>query len=162
MKNLNMPSTSNFQVLAGVAVMIIVLAVGVQTLVLTEFGQPTEDRESPPGITLLVGDKTVSGVEGSYCWDGKCVDKLGPVDLTGDAEPTEVPRDASLRFQTEGLEPENYSYSLYDQNGSVVKRDTVNASFNLPVLEASTYVLSGSGRWDNGDVSFLYKIQVVE
>ncbi len=129
---------------------------------------------SPPETILLADSKTIQGAEGSYCWgDGDsavCVDKIPPFDLLKHEgiNSTKVSADSVFRFNTiDYPEPSNYSYSIYDadqyyDSGETVIADngTVGDSFTLD-LDNGRYLINSRARWDNGDSSYIFYIEVV-
>lgn len=46
---------------------------------------PASEPGHPPVVVMTVGDETYPGVEGSYCYEGLCVDKIGPDALVAEA-----------------------------------------------------------------------------
>lgn len=144
----------------GLKIFLILATTALAVLMLFTVPDSVTRESSPPEISLLVDEETVSGAEGSYCWNGRCVDKVGPVELAEKLDTTSISESTALRFQTEGSEPSEYHYTLFNRNGSTITRDTSAGSFNLPSLEPSTYVLLGSGRWKEGDVSYAFLLNL--
>lgn len=46
---------------------------------------PPSQPGHPPVVVMTVGDETYPGVEGSYCWQGTCADKIAPPQLVTEA-----------------------------------------------------------------------------
>ncbi|MCC6563861.1 hypothetical protein IT087_03130 [Candidatus Uhrbacteria bacterium] len=47
--------------------------------------RPSVPAGHPPAVVMMVGEEAYAGVEGSYCYGGTCVDKIGPSQLVADA-----------------------------------------------------------------------------
>ncbi|MCK9361128.1 hypothetical protein M0Q28_02760 [Patescibacteria group bacterium] len=43
--------------------------------------RPSVPAGHPPAVVMTVGEEIYPGVEGSYCYGGTCVDKVGPSEL---------------------------------------------------------------------------------
>lgn len=54
--------------------------------------------KSPPKLEVKVDNQTIEATIGTYCWDGKCVDKAGPVDLVKGKKPTKVKANSEIKF----------------------------------------------------------------
>lgn len=46
---------------------------------------PAAQSGHPPVVVMSVGEEIYPGVEGSYCYDGTCADKIHPTDLITEA-----------------------------------------------------------------------------
>lgn len=44
----------------------------------------------PPNVSIKIASKKYGTKLGTYCWSGKCVDTVGPVELLKDEEPIQV------------------------------------------------------------------------
>ena len=102
-----------------------------QTEVTTETSTPSEEStdgqefEHPPAIEMTANGQAVAGVEGSYCTQMLCVDKVGPVELVAEAglgfttiarEPVVLSSDAPL----DGL-----GYYIMSADGTMTLESTV-------------------------------------
>ncbi len=125
-------------------------------------GAGSEAPETPPDLLLSVGDETVQGVAGSYCWTGRCVDRVGPTELaaTTDLSTATIAPYTRLQIVADGYRtPRSVSWTIMDANGTRrASGDT--AAFAVADLPPGPYLLVGSARWDAGDTSTVFRIRV--
>lgn len=146
------------QLLSGGIVLVIAVVFGI----LVGFDSETRIGDSPPEIMLVAGNEAISGVEGTYCWGGKCVLKTGAVSLTENKSVKTISKNTTLHFKSQKSEPNRYTYRIYDMNQTLVHNGSTTSEFNLSSISSGDYALSSSGWWDNGDVRYAYKIRLVE
>lgn len=65
---------------------------------------PNVTEGHPPEVVMAVGSVIYPGVEGSYCYSGTCVDKIGPPELVNEAalEFKDIDRTSDVAFGVEG------------------------------------------------------------
>ena len=124
-----------------------------------------------PVISVTHGDTIYEGVEGSYCWpDAReaetvislCADKIFPTSgfpstlpvVAGDSVTVETKADSA---------PRDLWVSIWkDPAGSSVM--SLNLDANSPTvtvdLPAGIYIISVFGRWEDGDISYQFQLEV--
>lgn len=123
----------------------------------------------PPELVLTVNgaqDQTVHGARGSYCWEaggaGRCVDTVGPEDLIGfhDLTATSIVNGSRITIQTIGHpEPAGYLYQ-FRANGTSLAGGSIRPAGTISPPRVGALVLVVSARWDAGDVSYAFPLDV--
>lgn len=125
------------------------------TRIVVTFTEIGPESELPTAI-LVLGDETVKGTEGSYCWDGttKCVDTVAPefTDFLA------VPRGTELLVRGTAESVDGSLGKTWDQPG--VRLDLARGSAMLDA-KPSKYVLSFVAHWPEGDVPFYFGVEIV-
>jgi len=123
--------------------------------VIVTFTTTGPESELPTAI-LVLGDETVKGTEGSYCWNGttKCVDTVPPEF----ADFLVVPRGSELLVRGTAESVDGSLGKTWDQPG--VKLDLADGSATLDA-EPAKYVLSFVAHWPQGNVPFFFPIEIV-
>lgn len=80
---------------------------------------PAPEGSAPPAVVMTVGSESYPGVEGSYCWGGRCVDKIPPPQLVTEAGLSYKQATSSLRasFDVQGQVFEFYT-AILDEAGT--------------------------------------------
>ncbi|KOP80252.1 hypothetical protein AMS59_02315 [Lysinibacillus sp. FJAT-14745] len=119
----------------------------------------------PPKPTVLSEGKEVPIVQGTYCWqniiNNECVDKVPPPEIIANKKivPFSVPPRSEIKISfkkppIDGIEVDKWYSS--DEIELVKVNDNV---FSVP-KEKGTYIYSISGRWDKGNSSYIFAIEV--
>jgi len=125
--------------------------------------------QPPPAIKMSSFGQTVNGVEGSYCYQQLCVDKIGPVDLVREAQIsfTSIPRE-SIVFRNEA-ELSGVSVTILDDSGNDVENSTVleagvdgSFAYTIPAgVESGDYYLIVFAQFaSGGDLSYFFPVHV--
>jgi hypothetical protein len=129
-----------------------------------------EDRQvvQPPDMFLMTQDDVgIKGLQGSYCWtndEGRsiCVDKLAPEETATKAAvmSQDVAQGTKYRLKPGNYsEPDTMTYRLLDSEGNVLEEGDAQDGFTLN-RGAGTYLLVVDARWEKGDASYIYQLQV--
>lgn len=118
----------------------------------------TGPESEPPTAILVLGDETVKGTAGSYCWSTgnaeRCVDKVAPEF----SDFLVVPRGSELLVRGTAESVDGSLGKTWDQPG--VKLDLARGSATLDA-EPAKYVLSFVAHWPQGDVPFFFAVEIV-
>lgn len=119
-----------------------------------------------PTAKAVIGSTAISLPRGSYCWSsagqGTCADSADPETLlkTGYLKPVSEPAGATVRVsfsaQAHGLAVDIIWTASGNQLGPVNHDES---SFNLPA-DPDRYVITISGTFQEGDVSFFLPVDV--
>jgi hypothetical protein len=120
----------------------------------------------PPLPIITVGEKKVEVAQGSYCWNGLlnsvCADTSSPPELIKNQElkPVVVPPDSQLKIEFKDEPKEN----TLVVNRWLTNEKTENVPINDNVIllpkEKGVYVYDVSARWEKGDSSYVFVIEV--
>lgn len=130
----------------------------------------TNDQTSapePPELILSADNERVSGLQGAYCWPDEvgepvCIDKIPPEDLAREAplinhvvsyQTTFAVLVPTYRY------PDELSYRLIEENGTVVADGDASRQFQLDGGEGAS-ILVIEAIWDGNTVDYLYQLQV--
>lgn len=98
---------------------------------------------------------------GSYCWgsllSGKCVDTIGPRELLKDIQPAIVESEDHFLFKF-SKRPNEVDVDIYE-GGQKLNYD-INKGLLIGPKEKGIYIIDVTVRWDRGDSSFVFKIEV--
>jgi hypothetical protein len=126
---------------------------------------PMAQHEGPPGVRLIVDDRAVNGVQGSYVWRGRAVDR-GPSIPT---ESLDIAVGELLKFESEGVTADEVSLSVYRRDDlfkpslnpvweGEIQPDTLTWSVEL---EPGSYIIALFQAWkEGGDVTHFFRIDV--
>jgi len=118
-----------------------------------------------PFLTIKVAQTPVEVTEGTYCWNhftsSECVDMMSPTQMIDEnyLVPTAVKPGATLTY-TFSRTPlkDSVELLLWEQNDE--KKVPLNKNVFRAPKKQGTYVYSISARWENGDASYIFAIQV--
>ncbi|MFF2288714.1 hypothetical protein [Peribacillus butanolivorans] len=123
-------------------------------------------NSEPPSPNITIGDKSVSTAQGSYCWSGllnaKCVDMISPPMIIKHEglKPAVVSPEAQLKVEFKN-EPKKNTLGA---NKWISSEETETAKLNDNVLtapkEKGVYVYDIFARWEKGDSSYVFVIEV--
>jgi hypothetical protein len=123
----------------------------------------------PPAVVMVVGEVRYPGVEGSYCYGGVCVDKIGPAELVSEASLPfkDVSKGADISFSVGG-EVFEFGVTMANASGTALSvRVPVgmrNGVFTAKVPNVSGHVLLMAnvrfGKTVGDDVSYVFPLNV--
>lgn len=123
-------------------------------------------NSEPPSPTITFGKKGISTAQGSYCWNGllnlKCVDMTSPPMIIKHEglKPVVVSPEAQLKVEFKN-EPKKNTLRA---NKWISNEEKETAKLNDNVLtapkEKGVYVYDIFARWDKGDSSYVFVIEV--
>jgi hypothetical protein len=142
----------------GVVVLVLWFVVGQGYFI----GAPTETPE-PPTIWLVYEGQLYSGLRGSYCWFGKCIDAAFQIPVGT----VEVSQGSSVSFLTNSrLKPTNTSVLVFvidDLGNPTHKGDLVKEGDDKYKVDfqKGVYILQSYANWqDLGDVSYTFRVSI--
>jgi hypothetical protein len=124
-------------------------------------GTQKNDGSGVPQI-LLVDDKGEHrGVQGSYCWDGICVDYAIPSSRVDFREKLSIRKDATIAFKVIHHErPKQLHVTIFSRD-KIVFHEAVNKQMKVQVSKG-TYFLNVKATWEGqGDASNVFFIEVL-
>lgn len=123
--------------------------------------QLEESSGSPPAAFVHAGEQTEEMVLGTYSWDGRIVDAVGPVDLLEDKNPIIVKPKETVTFSVDSeVEPNSTSLEVID--GEIIKEISLDGdSFTAPA-EEGIYYYSFGALWEEKDAFYAFALEVVE
>jgi hypothetical protein len=120
--------------------------------------------QSPPGLTVTSGDKSVSAIRGSYSWtidnrDGtptvSKTDTAGPPDLLEGSEKLLVKPDSEMHFIFEH-EPDSYEIRMW---GMSIVQSAVNNSLKVPA-DMERIIYEVVAHWSQGTVYYAFEVTI--
>lgn len=114
-----------------------------------------------PQIVLLDDKGEHSGVQGSYCWDGICVDYAKPSSRVDFREKLSIRKDATIAFKViSNISPDQVYVTMFSGD-KILLHKAVNKQMKVQVSKG-TYFLNVSATWKGqGDVSNVFFIEVL-
>lgn len=115
-----------------------------------------------PQIVLLddKGDEH-RGVQGSYCWDGICVDYAKPSSRVDFREKLFIRKDATIAFKVMSTISPDQVYVTMFFGDKILLHKAVNKQMKVQVSKG-TYFLNVNATWKGqGDVSNVFFIEVL-
>ena len=118
-----------------------------------------------PTAAADVGGSHVSLARGSYCWSSggqaTCADSADPEALlrTGYLKPVTAPSGAPVKVTFNSAPSSVENRLLWAASGTVTAAASPGASFVL-AAQPGRYVYAITGKWQEGDVSFLLPVDV--
>ncbi|ALC92662.1 hypothetical protein AM500_04715 [Bacillus sp. FJAT-18017] len=135
----------------------------------TDAREPIDEEtplKSPPGLTISVGEETITPVLGSYSWSydrgdgtatGEHADSAAPPDLVEGQKVVNVNTNTKVRLNFE-IQPAHYQVRIWNSQNDIIRTD-------------NTVVLSGfKGKaiyevlatWGQGTASYAFALNVKE
>ena len=120
----------------------------------------------PPSPIITVGEKKIEVARGTYCWDGLfnsiCVDTISPPMLIEhhEIEPVIVSPEAELKIEFEKEPNENTIGVNRWINHNGAKNVSLSNNILIAPKENGVYVYDVYARWENGDSSYAFVIEV--
>lgn len=123
-------------------------------------------NSNPPSPIITVDDKKLEVARGSYCWDGlfhaSCVDTISPPMLIKHHEiiPVIVSPESDLKIKFK-KEPEENTLGVtrWLSNNEVEEVSIKNNVLVVP-KEKGVYIYDVHARWEKGDSSYAFVIEV--
>lgn len=130
---------------------------------------PAAEPGHPPAVVMTVGDETYPGVEGSYCYEGLCVDKIGPPQLVTEEglEAKDVARNSDAYFAVGGTIFE-FGVTMLDASGAALDL-RIPVSFRdgrytvkIPNVSGEHFLMAQVrfGQTGGDDVTYVFPINV--
>ncbi len=123
----------------------------------------------PPAIVMVVGEIRYPGIEGSYCYGGVCVDKVGPADLVRESTLAfkDVAKGADVSFSVGG-EVFEFGVTMANASGTSLEvRIPVsmrNDTYKVKIPDVSGHVLLIAnvrfGKTGGDDVTYVFPLNV--
>jgi hypothetical protein len=117
--------------------------------------------KSIPQILLIDSAGEHKGLQGSYCWNGICVDYAHPSKRTDFHEKIVIKNGSAISFKiVDFATPPDFRMTFFSENNIVLDQ---SASHDQRIdLAPGNYFLSVAAYWKGqGDVSNVFLIQVV-
>jgi len=106
--------------------------------------------KQPPNIQIQVSGKDYKTIIGSYCWDGTCVDKVGPQDLVKGETPIPVQGDKINFVMYYSPKPDDVHLKHISSNGKAQDIKVTADHFTAP-KEKGVYLYSYDVLWPGGE-----------
>lgn len=131
---------------------------------------PASEPGHPPVVVMTVGEETYPGVEGSYCYEGVCVDKIGPDALVTEAALPfkDVASGSQLDF-TVGGEVFEFAAGMMNASGTdlglrlPVSFRNGKYNFKIPASVGGKVLVSAMvrfGQTGSDDVTYVFPVNV--
>lgn len=120
----------------------------------------------PPSPTITVGEKKIEVAQGSYCWDGLinavCADTSSPPEIIKHQElkPVVVSPESKIKIEFK-TEPNKDSIGVNQWLNNEKTEDVpLNDNILTAPKEEGVYVYDVFARWEKGDSSYAFVIEV--
>ncbi|WHX28116.1 hypothetical protein QNH47_09800 [Virgibacillus halodenitrificans] len=121
----------------------------------------------PPVVSINVDNKEYDTRLGTYCWNGNCVDTVGPVELLKEKAPVQVHAGEQITLEMEYTPKPNEIYLSQINNGSETEIKLNHNQFRAPDKKG-TYFYAYSVSWldeedenlSHGDAFYAFAIEV--
>lgn len=119
------------------------------------------DGSGIPQIVLMDEKGEHRGVQGSYCWDGICVDYVKPSSRTDIREKLSIRRDATIAFKVvDNISSEKLHVTIFSGD-NIVLHEAIETEMKVQVPRG-TYLLNVKATWEGqGDVSNVFLVEVL-
>ena len=119
------------------------------------------DGSGIPQIVLIDEKGEHRGVQGSYCWDGICVDYVMPSSRVDIREKLSIRRDATISFKVvDHVYSEKFHVTIFSRE-KIVLHEAVKTEMKVQVPRG-TYFLNAKATWEGqGDVSNVFMVDVL-
>ncbi|MEC2158819.1 hypothetical protein [Virgibacillus halodenitrificans] len=121
----------------------------------------------PPVVSIKIDNKEYDTRLGTYCWNGNCVDTVGPVELLNDKAPVQVQAGEQIKLNMEYTPKPNEIYLSQMKNVGEKEIKLKHNQFKAPDKKG-TYFYVYSVRWldeenenlSHGDAFYAFAIEV--
>lgn len=121
----------------------------------------------PPVVSIKIDNKEYDTKLGTYCWNGNCVDTVGPVELLNDKAPVQVHAGEQITLNMEYTPKPNEIYLSQINNDSEMEIKLNHSQFIVPDKKG-TYFYVYSVRWldeedenlSHGDAFYAFVLEV--
>ena len=120
-----------------------------------------KDGSGVPQIVLIDDKGEHCGVQGSYCWDGICVDYAMPSSRVDFREKLSIRKDATIAFKvTHPIGPGQLYVTIFSGD-RIVLHKAVDKQMKVQVSRG-TYSLNVKATWNGqGDASNVFFIEIL-
>jgi hypothetical protein len=115
-----------------------------------------------PQIILIDKKGKHRGIQGSYCWNGICVDYEKPSSRIKDIqEQLSIPKDSTITFEVvDHIKPEQLHVSVFSDD-QIVLHEAVKMKMKIKISRG-TYFFNLKATWEGkGDVSNVFLVKVL-
>lgn len=131
----------------------IITALMVVVLALAGCQSNFKQLKSPPKLEVTVGEQTTEATIGTFCWDGKCEDKVGPVELLKNVKPIVVAPNAEIKLtQDEKYKPTTVDLTMIHNDKE--KDLQFNGKTVTAPTEKGVYYYAYFGQWYEKDKQY--------
>lgn len=124
----------------------IITALMVVVLALAGCQSSFKQLKSPPKLEVKVDGQTTEATIGTYCWDGKCVDTAGPVDLLKGVKPIVVAPNTEIKLtQNDKYKPSTVDLTMIHNDKE--KDLQFNGKSITAPAEKGVYYYAYFGQW---------------
>ncbi|AIF42087.1 hypothetical protein [Virgibacillus sp. SK37] len=121
----------------------------------------------PPNVSLKTDNKQYDTKLGTYCWNGECVDTVGPAELLENKEPIQVQAGEQITLNMDYTPKPNEIHLSQIRNGDEVEVEVNHNQFIAPD-EKGIYFYAYSVWWvdeedenlSHGDASYAFALEV--
>lgn len=124
-----------------------------------------QSGSKPPLPFITVDGKKITVMQGSYCWrsffQGECADMISPpeiIDRQG-VNPVRVSPESRLKISFKKMPLKNTLTANIWRNRNTESILLKNNSLTIP-KEKGVYIYDLSARWEKGDSSYVFAIEV--
>lgn len=119
------------------------------------------DESGVPQIVLIDDKGEHRGLQGSYCWDGICVDYAMPSKRVDFKEKLFIQKDATVAFKTTHPIGPGQLYVTIFSGDKIVLHQAVDKQIKVEI-PTGTYFLNVKASWNGqGDASNVFFIEVL-
>jgi len=121
--------------------------------------------DTPPNVYIGIADKSYPAKLGTYCWQERCVDTSGPIDMLKDSETIKVEPEQTIKFMMDfEPPPTTIELSIFRENEEEVSIELQDVYFSAPT-QKGIYYYSYSLRWQKdelsiGDAHYAFALEV--
>ncbi|MFJ7666590.1 hypothetical protein ACIQXI_05745 [Lysinibacillus sp. NPDC097195] len=113
----------------------------------------TLQGDSPPKVVIDIANVSYPTKLGTYCWQEKCVDTSGPIDMLKESEPMKVRTGETIKLKMEvELPPTSMELSILNENEEKISMELQDFHFAAPT-QKGIYYFSFSLRWQKDNIS---------
>jgi hypothetical protein len=119
------------------------------------------DGSGVPQVVLIDDKGEHRGVQGSYCWDGICVDYAMPSSRVDFREKLSIRKDATISFKVTRSIGLGQLYVTIFSADKIVLHNAIDKQMKVQIPRG-TYFLNVKATWNGkGDVSNVFLIEVL-
>lgn len=129
-----------------------------------------KSAKEPPNMKIEVDGQSYDTTRGTFCWNGKCEDHAGPMELVKDQVTLQVKAGETIRLKQSTTNRPTTSF-LTELNSVEQGRDiplTEDGTFIAP-KQSGTYIYGYTATWRDeekdvsiGDVQYAFSLKVVQ
>ena len=121
--------------------------------------------DTPPNVSIDIAGKSYPAKLGTYCWQERCVDTSGPIDMLKDSETIKVEPGQTIKFMMDFEPPlTTIELSIFTENEEEVSIELQDVYFSAPT-QKGIYYYSYSLTWRKdelsiGDAHYAFALEV--